>query len=358
MKKRIGILTGGGDCPGLNTVIDSVTKTLADKYEIIGFYKGFEGLYTNSYIKLTPKFTNQFKFSGGTILKTVNTGNFSAKTRDGIKSDIDKNILKQAKKNYIDLNLEALIVLGGDGSLAASYQLQEAGLNIIGIPKSIDNDVNGTEMTFGFLTAVQIAVEALDRLETTARSHERVMILEVMGRNSGWIGLHSGLAGGANIILIPEIPFLYNEILNTIKKRYQKGKTNTLIVVSEGATASGQNKSYSNTGGKSSEYLLGGIGEKIASFLNENGIDARSTRLGHIQRGGSPEAMDRLLSIQMGVYAADLVQKKAYGQLVCYNSGKMFSVDLKDSISSLKLVNPNSELVLQAKKIGISFADL
>lgn len=358
MKKRIGILTGGGDCPGLNTVLDSIVKSLQSGYEIIGFYKGFEGLYSNSYIKLDSKLTNQFKFLGGTILKTVNQGHFSAKNKDGQNNTIDKEVLELAKKNYDDLGLEALVVLGGDGSLSAAYQLQEIGLNIVGIPKSIDNDVMGTDMTFGFLTAVQIAVEALDKLETTARSHERVMILEVMGRNAGWIGLHSGVAGGANVILIPEIGFDYQNILKAIQKRYKQGKTNTLIVVSEGATASGEVKSYSNIGGQSSEFLLGGIGDKIANFLNQNGLDARSTRLGHIQRGGSPQAMDRILSIQMGVYASILVEEQKYGQVVCYNSGEMFYRPINDCVSKLKLVDPKSELVLQAKKMGISFGDL
>jgi 6-phosphofructokinase 1 len=357
MKTRIGILTGGGDCPGLNTVLDSLVKSLASDYEIIGFYKGFEGLYNNSYTILDANFTNQFKFLGGTILKTVNKGHFSAKTGDGLTNEIDQEIINQTKQNYLKLNLEALIVLGGDGSLSAAYQLQQNGLNIIGVPKSIDNDVMGTDTTFGFLTAVQIAVEALDRLETTARSHERVMVLEVMGRNSGWIGLHSGIAGGANIILIPEIVFDYKKILEVIQKRYKNGKTNTLIVVSEGATSMDENKSYSNSGGQSSENLLGGIGEKITLFLNQNGLDARSTRLGHIQRGGSPLSMDRLLSIQMGVYAAKLVEEKIYGQLVCYNSGQMGYKHLVDCISKLKLVDPNGELVLQAKKIGISFGN-
>lgn len=357
MKKRIGILTGGGDCPGLNTVIDSFTKTLRDSYEVIGFYKGFEGLYSNSYISLDSQYTNQFKFSGGTILKTVNQGHFSAKTGDGNQNNIDQKVIEVAKQNYQDLNLEALVVLGGDGSLSAAHQLAQNGLNIIGVPKSIDNDVMGTEMTFGFLTAVQIATEALDRLETTARSHDRIMILEVMGRNSGWIGLHSGLAGGANIILIPEINFDYNKVLEAINNRYKLGKTHTLIVVSEGASSIDKTKSYSNTGGKSSENLLGGVGEKIASYLNSKGLDARCTRLGHIQRGGSPQATDRLLSIQMGCFAAQLVEQKNYGQLVCYNGGEMNTLPLLDSISKLKLVDSRGELVSVAKKMGISFGD-
>jgi len=357
MKKRIGILTGGGDCPGLNTVIDSFTKSLEKKYQIIGFHKGFEGLYANSYSLLNSKLTNQFKFSGGTFLKTVNQGHFSAKTGDGHKNLIPQHIIDTAKNNYQNLNLEALVVLGGDGSLTAACQLMDNGLNIIGVPKSIDNDVVGTEMTFGFLTAVQIATEALDRLETTARSHERIMILEVMGRNSGWIGLHSGLAGGANIILIPEIKFDYNKILEAINNRYKQGKNNTLIVVSEGAMSIDNTKSYSHIGGKSSENLLGGVGDKIASFLNSKELDARCTRLGHIQRGGSPQATDRMLSIQMGCFAAKLVEQKIYGNLVCYNGGQLSILPLIDAVSKLKLIDPNGDLVTVSKKMGISFGD-
>lgn len=356
-KRKVGIITGGGDCPGLNTVIDSLVKSLKNEYEIYGFIKSYEGMLNGEYIVLDSAFTGLHKFMGGTILKSVNQGNFSGKTKDGQKVALKPEVLKQTLKTYNELGLEALVVLGGDGTLSVAFQLQQAGLNIIGVPKSIDNDVFGTELTFGFLTAVEIAKEALDKLETTARSHERVMILEVMGRNSGWIGLYSGLAGGANVILIPEIPYDFEKIYEFINSRRALDKTHTLIVISEGATRKGGSKVYSKTGGLSSENLLGGAGELLASELNHRKIDSRATRLGHVQRGGSPTGYDRILSIQMGMAAADMVVKKQYNFMVSFQEGKISKTNLEFAVKDVKKVNPESSLIVSSKKMGVFYGD-
>lgn len=354
---RIGILNGGGDCPGLNTVIDSVVRSLKQDYDVLGFYKGFEGLLENKYVNLRTNEINRYKFAGGTILKSTNTGNFAGKVGEGENKDLDPKVIEQTIRHYKELELECLVVLGGDGTLSAAYQLQKAGLNIIGIPKSIDNDLYGTELTFGFLTAVDIATEALDRLETTAISHDRVMILEVMGRHSGWIALYSGLAGGANAILIPEIPFDYQALSDLVSKRAAEGKTHTLIIVAEGANSKDSKQVKTNSGGKSSEVLLGGISEEIAKKLNSLGIDARATRLGHIQRGGSPNSRDRILSMQMGAYASEMVRNKIYSKVVVYQKSELETIPLKEAVSKLKLVDINSSSFKLCRVLGISFGE-
>jgi 6-phosphofructokinase 1 len=355
-KPRIGVINGGGDCPGLNTVIDSLVKNLFPEYEILGFYKGYEGLLEKRYFHLLPEFTNQYKFQGGTILKSVNHGNFPGKVGLGDSHQIDPNILSKTKQNYIDLGLEALVVLGGDGTMSVALQLSKLGLNIIGVPKSIDNDLYGTDFTFGFQTAVEIATEALDRLETTGYSHDRVMILEVMGRNAGWIGLHSGIAGGANMILIPEIPFSHKQVLKYIQARQEKGKNNALIVISEGATDQTGSKTLSDLGIKASESNLAGVGFELARFLNHSGlVDARCTVLGHIQRGGSPNSFDRILSRQYGAFAGEMVRKREYDQVATYNCHDFSTIELSECVSKLKLVDPESAIVRLTQKMGISF---
>lgn len=354
---RIGILNGGGDCPGLNTVIDSVVRSLSPDYDVLGFYKGFEGLLANEYIHLKTNEINRYKFAGGTILKSTNTGHFAGKVGEGESQDLDPKIIQKTIQHYKELELECLVVLGGDGTLSAANQLQKAGLNIIGIPKSIDNDLYGTELTFGFLTAVDIATEAMDRLETTAVSHDRVMILEVMGRHAGWIALYSGLAGGANAILIPEIPFEYESLTNLISKRAAEGKTHTLIIVAEGAKAKDSQQSVVNSGGKSSEVLLGGISDEIAKKLNKFGIDARATRLGHIQRGGSPNSRDRILSMQMGAYASEMVRNKKYAQVVVYQKSELGTIPLKEAVSKLKRVDIKSPSFKLCRVLGVSFGE-
>ncbi len=260
MTKRIGIINSGGDCPGLNTVTGAVVTSLYPDYEILGFYKGFEGLLDKNYIKLTPEITDPYRFQGGTFLKSVNKGRFAGKIGLGNVHQIDPEIIKQTVNSYNELGLEALVVLGGDGTMTTLLQLQEHGIKAIGVPKSIDNDLPGTDFTFGFQTAVEITTEALDRISTTAQSHDRIMVLEVMGRNAGWISLYSGIAGGAHCILIPEIPFENDKIEKFFEKRLNNKQTWGLVVVAEGAIDRQNGVSVKSGGGQSSETKLGGVG--------------------------------------------------------------------------------------------------
>lgn len=357
MSKRIGIINGGGDCPGLNTVIDAIVRVLYPDYEILGFYRGFEGLLYQKYKILTPDYTGPYKFEGGTFLKTVNKGNFSAKVGTGNEKKIDGNILTDTMKSYHELQLDGIISLGGDGSMSAAHQLIQHGANIVGVPKSIDNDLSGTDFTFGFQTAVEIGTEALDRLQTTAMSHDRVMILEVMGRNAGWIGLYAGIAGGANVILIPEIPFEMDVVRHHIKERAARGYKHALIVVSEGAKPK-HGQIATKASGRASEVLLGGMSHKIEAYLNEDpDIESRATILGHIQRGGSPCGFDRLLSRSLGSHAAHLFMEKNFGMMVTYKSGHVGQCKIEDAIAHIKRIRKDNSLIKMAKSMGISFGD-
>lgn len=352
-KRRVGIINGGGDCPGINTVIDSIVRVLEKKYEILGFVRGFEGLYTNEYMILDRELTNNYKFHGGTFLKTVNKGNFPGKTGLGQKQPIDAKVLEITQKNYKDLKLQALIVIGGDGTLTIASTFCELGIPVICVPKSIDNDLQGTLFSFGFLSSVEIATEALDKLETTSFSHDRVMILEVMGRNAGWISLFSGIAGGANVILIPEIEFSFENVLEFLKKR---GKPNALIVVAEGASPKNSGAILSDLGENSSEVIFGGIGEKLAKYLNtESDFEARCTKLGHIQRGGSPISFDRILSRQYGVAAAQALLDGEFGKMVSFDGQNFGLKKLEDCVNILKNVKEDSSMVDNAKQLGIYF---
>lgn len=355
-QKRIGIINSGGDCPGLNTVIDAVVQSLNPEYQVFGFYKGFEGLHTNDYSLLEPNFTKSLRFEGGTFLKSVNKGNFAGKTGVGDFHAIDPKLLGEAAQNYHDLGLEALVVLGGDGSMTTACQFLDYGLNIIGVPKSIDNDLAGTDFTFGFNSAVEITTDALDRLATTAKSHDRIMILEVMGRHAGWISLYGGLSGGADMILIPEITFSDQVVVNFFKNRYATGQTSGLIVVSEGTKNQNGNILYKNLGTEASEIKLGGIGQYLEALLNnQSEFEARCTVLGHVQRGGSPNTADRILSRSYGAFAAQLVQKRCYSKIASYIDGKFTSTPIEKSLNKLKLVDPKGDFVNRVRQLGVSF---
>lgn len=357
-KPKIGIINGGGDCPGLNTVIDSIVKCLAAEYDVLGFYRGFEGLLEKQYIQLDPDFTNLFKFAGGTILKSVSKGNFPGKIGLNETSKIEDKIFQKTLKNYKDLNLECLLVLGGDGTLSVAKQFLDKGISIIGLPKSIDNDLHGTDFTFGFLTAVDIATQALDKLETTAWSHDRVMILEVMGRHAGWIALYSGIAGGANMILIPEIDFTFENILKFLNARKEEGKMNSLIIVSEGAKSESGLPMVKSGGGKASQILMGGIGADLEKRINATNVfDARSITLGHLQRGGQPNSIDRIYARQLGAYAAQMVKTKRYGRVAVFQQNSITDIDLAIAIDRLKMVDPSSSTVTLARSMGINFGD-
>jgi len=320
--RKIGMLTGGGDCPGLNAVIRAVVKTAYNNYnvKIIGIADGFEGLMDDAKAQeLTPADVRGILHQGGTILGTTNRGNpFEYKVKKGnrvIKEDRSDSVVE----NFELLELDALIVIGGDGSLKiANRFFLEKNIPVIGIPKTIDNDLVATDMTFGYKTAVQTATDAIDKLHTTAESHHRVMIIELMGRYVGWIAIESGLAGGADIILIPEIPYDVKKIVHTIKRRSAHGSKFSIIVVAEGAFPAGG--AHSIVGEAKKELgaeRLGGAGENLASLLSEEiNMDTRVTVLGHIQRGGSPAAFDRILATRYGSAAVDLVIQNPDGQLV------------------------------------------
>lgn len=358
MRRRIGVLTSGGDCPGLNAVLRGVVLA-SDKlgWEVIGFRDGFEGLLPpGDHVILDRKNTTGIMPLGGTIIGTTNRGHFVAKIGGGDRTIVPKNIIAGAKKILDDLNICALIIVGGDGSMTTAQQLQEGGVNCIGVPKTIDNDLEATAMTFGFDSAVDVVVDALDRLHTTATSHKRVMVVEVMGRHAGWIALHGGIAGGADVILIPEIPFDYDRTAEVVKARDAAGNLGTLVVVAEGATPrDGQQvRRQVDTG----EFRLGGIGEVVArEIAKRTGKEARCCVLGHLQRGGAPTVLDRILATRFGVKAVQLANEGHFGSMVSYQNYQMRHVPIADAVNRLKLVPPNGELVQTARDVDISFGD-
>lgn len=358
-KKRIGILTSGGDCPGLNAVIRGVVKA-ADKlhWEVIGFIDGFEGLLPpGDYRILDRPSTTHIMPMGGTIIGTTNKGHFVSKVGEGNKTMVAPDIVDKARSLLEKLRIEGLIVVGGDGSLTTALQLFEAGFPIVGVPKTIDNDLEATAMTFGFDSAVATVVDALDRLQTTAASHKRVMVLEVMGRHAGWIALYGGMAGGANAILVPEIPFSYDKLCEVIKIRDYAGAHATLVVVAEGAVPIGGQELYqqkSNTG----ESRLGGIGDVVAREIAlRTGKETRTCVLGHLQRGGAPTTLDRILGTRFGVAAVQLIEENKFGQMVSYQNYQVTGVPIADAVNRLRRVTPESQMVATARAMDICFGD-
>ncbi len=356
---RIGILNSGGDCPGLNAVIHGVVGA-ADQlgWEVIGFRDGFEGLLPpGDYSVLKPKDTIGILKLGGTILGTTNKGHFAAKVGKGDIAEVPPEIVAKAKQTMEQLEISALIVVGGDGSLTTGLQLYREGWPIIGVPKTIDNDLSATAFTFGFDSAVSTVVDALDRLHTTGESHKRVMVLEVMGRHAGWIALWGGIAGGANVVLLPEIPFSFEKISDFINDRDAQGYHSTLVVVAEGASMPDGNivTIDANCAG---EVRLGGIGERVAARIGHlTGKDTRACILGHLQRGGSPTSLDRILGMRFGVMAVKLAAEGAFGRMVSYQAYHVDSVLIEEAVHQLRLVQPDSELVQAAKAVGICLGD-
>ncbi len=356
---RIGILNSGGDCPGLNAVIHGVVGA-ADQlgWEVIGFRDGFEGLLPpGDYTVLKPKDTIGILKLGGTILGTTNKGHFAAKIGQGDIAEVPPEIVAKAKKTMEQLEISALIVVGGDGSLTTGLQLYREGWPIIGVPKTIDNDLSATAFTFGFDSAVSTVVDALDRLHTTGESHKRVMVLEVMGRHAGWIALWGGIAGGANVVLLPEIPFSFEKIADFINNRDAQGHHSTLVVVAEGAHMP-DGEVITIDAHCAGEVRLGGIGERVAARIQSlTGKDARTCVLGHLQRGGSPTSLDRILGMRFGVMAVKLASEGAFGRMVSYQAYHVDSVEIEEAVHQLRLVEPDSELVLAAKAVGICLGD-
>ncbi len=354
MYKQIGILTGGGDAPGLNAVIRSVVRTATGEFgkKVVGIEDSFEGILGETHTqKLTPKTVSGILPRGGTILGTRNRGSF-VKMVDG-KPFFPEMPIGEALANLDILEIEALIVLGGEGTLAIAEQFHKRGFPIIGVPKTIDNDLAATELTFGFMTAIDIATEALDRLHTTAASHDRVMILEVMGRNTGWIALHCGLAGSADIILIPEIPFSFDSVVKKVLDREKKGSRFTNIVVAEGAKEVGKPQMYADT----QDLRLGGIGDYIRPIVERRtGKESRTVVLGHLQRGGSPNAFDRMLGTNFGACAVRALVGGDTGKMVALQAGTIVTVPLSEACANIKTVPIDGQLVRTARDIGISFA--
>lgn len=358
MYKKIGIVTGGGDAPGLNAVIRAAVRTAIRQYgmQVIGIEDSFEGLIGETMTReLTTHDVAGLLPRGGTILGTRNKGAFCQHTPQGIS--YPEEPFAEAIHNLRQMGIEALVVLGGEGSLAIAEQFHKRGVPVIGVPKTIDNDLASTELTFGFMTAIDIATEALDRLHTTAESHDRVMILEVMGRDTGWIALHSGLAGSADIILIPEIPFAMDRIVEKIKARDAGGSKFTNIVVAEGAQEEGGTPHYLDSGDLTKAKRLGGIGEYIRFQIElRTGKEARCVVLGHLQRGGSPNAFDRMLATNFGACAVRALAEGESGKMVALQSAAVITVPLQEAIANIKNVAPQGQLIRTARDIGISFA--
>ncbi|MCC6568138.1 MAG: ATP-dependent 6-phosphofructokinase [Anaerolineales bacterium] len=358
--KRIGILTGGGDAPGLNAVIRAAVKTAIYEYdsEVLGIRNGYDGfIEANGIVPLTIESVRGLLPRGGTILGAANRGNPYARKiiRDGkeVMIDVSDEIIKGIKR----LEMDALLVLGGDGTLHIAHELYKKGAPIIGVPKTIDNDIGGTELTFGFDTAVNTATEAIDKLHTTAEAHHRVMVLELMGRDAGFIALHAGVAGGADVILIPEIPFKFESILTQVRQRVRDGYLFSIIVVSEGAKPYGGEQVFSRGGDEIYVPRLGGIGQRVGEFIEKNGFESRVTVLGHLQRGGSPTPFDRWLATRFGAAAVRLAAEGKFDRMVALRAGKIVDVLLGEVIAITKRVDVNDDAVLAARGMSVSFGD-
>jgi 6-phosphofructokinase 1 len=356
---RIGVLSGGGDAPGLNAVIRAVTKTAIFKYgwEVMGIFDGFEGLLSPTKTRqLTSWNTRGILFVGGTILGTTNRGNpFAHKTVVNGR-EIVEDMSPLVLNNIKELGLEALVVIGGDGSLKIGYGLHTLGVPVIGVPKTIDNDLDATFVTFGFQTAVDTATEALDKLHTTAESHQRVIVLEVMGRYAGWIALEAGIAGSADVILIPEIPFDMKKVAEKLLERKKSGSKSSIVVVAEGAKPVGGEMAVREKAADGYALRLGGMGDIVGREIGTHtGFDVRVTVLGHLQRGGSPCSFDRLLATRYGAAAVELIAQKKYGEMVSYQPPDIKSVPLASAIDQLRLVDPDGDLVKMAEGLGVNF---
>lgn len=362
IKGTLAVLTGGGDCPGLNAVLNAVVKSaLGYGYQIYGIENGFNGLVNDNMKLLTYADVSGILPRGGTVLGTTNRDNpfkFAHIASDDTVTYTDER--DTVMKNLAKRGIEALIVIGGDGSLAIGAKLsRECGVNVVGVPKTIDNDLPCTERTFGFDTAMAMATEALDRLHTTAESHHRVMVLEVMGRYAGWIALHSGIAGGADVILIPEIPYRLEAVTKKIRRRQQDGKKFSLVVVAEGAKPEGGEMTVARVvKGSFDPIRLGGVGSKLAQELEEStGIESRCTVLGYLQRGGSPTAFDRVLCTRYGVAAVEACIKGEYDVMVALRNNAIVQVPLQEAGAQPMSVPLDNDLIRAGRHIGVCFGD-
>ncbi len=359
--KRIGILTGGGDCPGLNAVIRSVTKTaiLEHGWKVTGILDGYEGLIDYRRIELTSAHVSNILTQGGTILGTSNIANPFAHPIKERGKIVIHDYSKRTLTNIKRMKLDALVSIGGDGTMAIAHRLYELGIPIVGIPKTIDNDLWGTDVTFGHDTAVQVISDALDRLHTTAQSHHRVMVLEVMGRYAGWLALNGAISGGGDIVLIPEIPFSFHNVIKAIHERRKGGKRFSLVVVAEGAIPlGGEMVVKRRIEGSPDPIRLGGIGKMVADHIEmETGISTRYTVLGHIQRGGTPTAMDRRLGTNFGAHAVDLIAGNRFGKMAALHGDHVTDVAINTVAGKIKKVSLDHPTVRAAKGLGTSFGN-
>jgi 6-phosphofructokinase 1 len=327
---RIGVLTGGGDCPGLNPVIRAIVrKAYNDKHETIGFKNGWKGIIEGDTMALDLNSISGILPKGGTILGTSRTNPYK-KSED----------VQKVRENFNKFKIDALIAIGGEDTLGVANKLCKEGLNVIGVPKTIDNDLSATDYTFGFDTSVNIAMECIDRLHTTAESHHRIMVVEVMGRHAGWIATHAGIAGGADVVLIPEIPIDIDETCDILKKRHSRGRTFSIVVVAEGAKMKANDVTLDQSLDEFGHVKLGGIGDYLGKEIEKKtGYETRVTVLGHIQRGGSPTAFDRVLGTRFGIKAVELAESKQFGQMVSLSGTKIVSVPLQRGVEKLKTVD-------------------
>ncbi|MBD3330881.1 ATP-dependent 6-phosphofructokinase [Candidatus Peregrinibacteria bacterium] len=361
MPKKIGIVNGGGDCAGLNAVIEGIVRSGSKLgYEFLGFRKSFEGVLDADYKQLKAEEVEDISRKGGTILRTTNKGRFAAKVGDGEDKQIPEEILDKTKNVLNNLDIDCTIVIGGDGTLSGALQLQERkNVNIVGVPKTIDNDLMGTDKTFGFSSAVDFVVNALDKIHTTAESHSRVFIVETMGRHAGWIALYGGVGGGADIILIPEIEFNYEKLIESLRSHQNQKRGYSLIVAAEGAKSHSGDLSVIDAGtGK--ECVLGGIANEIMNEINnrtDNEFEIRTTVLGHLQRGGSPNAEDRNLALRYGAAAIKAVSEGKYGQMVRIKGNQISTVSISKAVEKLNLVTKDNELYKAAQSLGINFGE-
>jgi 6-phosphofructokinase 1 len=359
--RRIAVSTGGGDCPGLNAVIRAVVKTATSVYgwEVLGIETGYDGLLGRGGARVVPLTAESVRGIlplGGTILGTSNRGNPFAMPRDD-GGTVDRS--GEVVTRLAELEVDAVISIGGDGSMRIAAELLALGVRLVGVPKTIDNDLQATDVTFGYDSALHVATEAIDRLHTTAESHHRVMLVEVMGRNAGWIALEAGMAGGADVILLPEIPYGLDEVATALIRRARSGRRFSIVVVSEGAVPRGGTQTYQlvrpgvHAGGAA---RLGGVCNRLAEEIADAcGAETRATVLGHLQRGGSPSPFDRVLGTRFGAAAVHLIARGGLGRMVALRGTQIVDVPIADAIASPKLVDPGGERVQAARSVGISF---
>jgi len=358
MPKRIGVLTGGGDAPGLNAVIRAVVKTAVNSQcEVIGLEDSFDGLIEPDRSRvLTARDVTGILRIGGTILGTVNRGNpfaYPIQTSDGSR-DYSTRVVEM----FHQLGLHALVCIGGDGTLAISHKFYELGIPLVGVPKTIDNDIVGTATCFGFDTAVAFATDAIDRLHTTAQAHHRIMVVEVMGRYAGWIALHAGIAGGADVILIPEIPFDLDAVGERLRERERWGARFSIVVVAEGAKPKGGGVTLLQAAEPGGVERLGGVGARVARELERmTGKESRSVVLGHLQRGGTPTSFDRLLATRFGAKAVELILRGEFGRMVAFDPPHVTSIPIADVVGKTKNVPLDSDEIMTARALGVGLGD-